>query len=254
MLLGALATFVGAREPFAAHALAPACVLVAATVAFAVEDRVAEGRAHPSWLADPASRLRGLVAGVVVCLAAVGVGLAEDERLLPRSRALHETCWAVGVAAGLFALLCVAAVVVAVGARGGAARRVGVVAFFGAVAFGAFATYSLGFHWKETVSLCWTGRSAPSLDARRRATQGGARARSVFSVLPDLVFHFTRECELAEADLAKVARGECPTDPLPGVPCRCGDEQLPATPAARPRSAWRGVRQLRARKIGEEEP
>ena len=159
LVSGALATVVGARDLSAFAVVGPMLLLISAAVLFALLDRHAGGSLHPSWLSDPRARIRGLVVGVAVTVMATGFGLAEDEHILPRSRALHEACWVVAIVGGLFAILCLGAVLVA---RAGNARALGhrfmVFGFFAALVFGAFATYSLGFHWKETVDLCRTVR------------------------------------------------------------------------------------------------
>jgi hypothetical protein len=165
---------------------------------------------------------------VATCIIAILVGLAEDEHLIARSRSLHRTCWAFAILGGLFAIAHLGIFFVD-RARTGSRLRVALAGgFFFALFFGAFATYSLGFHWKETRSLCWEGSSATTLEARRRATaEGSSRARSIFNLLPDLVFGVSATCDDAERQLLMIERGECPYQPLPGVTCRCGAELLP---------------------------
>ncbi|MEJ7730690.1 MAG: hypothetical protein WKG00_15915 [Polyangiaceae bacterium] len=228
--LAALAsTIVGARDLAAWSVLAAILLVFAASLSMVVADRLAGGHSRPSWLTDRGGRLRGLVTGGVLLAVGVAVAFAEDERVLPRSRTVRDASWIVAISGGLLFLVAIFGALLAwARERRSKGATVAVVGFLAALLFAGFATYSLGFHWKETVSLCRYGVYGDSIDDRRRATAAGSeRARSVFSILPDLVFHFRYECDMAVRELEMIERGECPQSPLKGVPCRCGAEDLP---------------------------
>jgi hypothetical protein len=175
---------------------------------------------------------------LLIGLAGLALGglvlLLVDEEILPLSRVtarLGGTLLGGGGVATIAGLVVAArgAIAAAPEGRRAALRRWIVAAALLVPAAAAFSTYSLGFHWKETRALCWSADMEPDLERRRHdLAEAEARLRSPFSWLPELVgFRVSRDCARARADLERLEAGECPTNLLPGAPCRCGAARWP---------------------------
>ncbi len=151
-------------------------------------------------LAPHGARTIGLVAGVGIVALLLGVYRLIRELVLSRDEQER----------GGFIALLAATVLAALGIT-------------------AFCVTSLSFYWKETRSACWNALMGETIEVREQSLEVGLeRARSPFSILPELVgFRASEDCLSGAADLELVKKGECPFYLMQGVACRCGAERWP---------------------------
>ncbi len=174
---------------------------------------------------NPLHRRRPIVVGSALIALGALLLLLMDERLIPRMMGTYGLVLGTGV--GLFGW----GVVGWLRARPAANRQASWIGAFAAVAVAAFATYSLGFYWKETLRICGEALYLDTLDAREaRLAVGRAHRSSVFSILPELVGFRVNECDYAEQNLKLLRAGVCPTvysSISPSTPCACGAQRWP---------------------------